>query len=190
MVEMRDDGPEAYSINEQADRSLYRSVYLPLLRGVIPRSLEAFDPVTQTLVTGQREATTVATQALFMLNASFVRRQSLALAERLLSDRTESAVSRVRRAYQLTLGRVPNHQEVARAERFLAEYEASYRKLPPAETLPVKPVAAPDLPVDQDDERGSVVVLEETVQPQNSKAAAWMGFVQALYASADFRFVF
>src|SRR5208283_6035931 len=30
MIEMVDNGPEARRINEQADRSVYRSVYLPL----------------------------------------------------------------------------------------------------------------------------------------------------------------
>ena len=35
-------------------RARSRSVYLPLLRGITPRPLEAFDPVDQTLVTGQR----------------------------------------------------------------------------------------------------------------------------------------
>ena len=83
MVEMRDNGPEAKAIHERADASTSRSVYLPLLRGVIPHTLEAFDPVEQTLVTGRRETTTVPGQALYLLNASSVRRQSLALAERL-----------------------------------------------------------------------------------------------------------
>lgn len=63
MVEMRDNGPEARTINEEADKSMHRSVYLPLLRTVIPRSLEAFDPVDQSLVTGSRDATTVPGQA-------------------------------------------------------------------------------------------------------------------------------
>ena len=86
MIEIRDDGPVVRSILEAADRSRYRSVYLPLLRGETPRPLAAFDPVAQTLVTGQREATTVPPQALFMLNSPFVRRQSLVLAESLLTN--------------------------------------------------------------------------------------------------------
>src|SRR5262249_30747557 len=44
MVEMRDNGPEAKTINDRADAVTYRSVYLPLLRGVTPHALEAFDP--------------------------------------------------------------------------------------------------------------------------------------------------
>lgn len=197
MIEMRDDGPEAYSVREQADRALYRSVYLPLLRGLTPGSLEAFDPVTQTLVTGQRDATTVPTQALYLLNAAFVRQQSLALAERLLSENHRNAANRIRVAYQLTLNRAPNKLEVARAKKFLVEYEASYRSLPQAEPSATgEPALAksskallPDLPVDQNDERSSAVVSEENVQPNSSKTAAWMSFVQALYASVEFRFV-
>src|SRR5207244_9583393 len=114
MIEMRDNGPESRNINEAADRSVSRSVYLPLLRGVTPKSLEAFDPVTQTLVTGQRDATTVPTQALFLLNSAFVRRQSLSLAERLLSERQKSAARQIRQAYPLTLGRLQNEQERGR----------------------------------------------------------------------------
>ena len=69
MVEIRDNGPEARAILEKADASTERSVYLPLLRGITPRPLEAFDPVDQTLVTGQRQVTTVPGQALYLLNS-------------------------------------------------------------------------------------------------------------------------
>ena len=48
---------------------------------------------------------------------------------------------------------------------------------------------AADVLLDQEDERAPEVVVEETVQPGNPKEAAWMGLVQALYASAEFRFV-
>ena len=75
MIEVRDNGPEARAIHERADSSHYRSVYLPLLRGITPHTLEAFDPVEQTLVTGERETTTVSTQALYLLNSPFVRRR-------------------------------------------------------------------------------------------------------------------
>src|SRR5207244_2723687 len=44
MIEMRDNGPEARALREQADRGRHRSVYLPLLRGVTPHALEAVDP--------------------------------------------------------------------------------------------------------------------------------------------------
>ncbi len=113
--EIRDNGPEARSLRERADASTSRSIYLPLLRGVTPQSLEAFDPVEQTLVTGSRDTTTGPGQALFLLNSSFVRRQSLALAERLLAEKDSNDADRIRKAYRLCVGRSPGDKEVERA---------------------------------------------------------------------------
>jgi len=202
MKEMRDNGPEARAIHESADRSPFRSVYLPLLRGVIPKSLEAFDPVTQSLVTGQREVTTVPTQALYLLNSTFVRQQSLALAERALSESDRFDLERIREIYLRTLGRLPNEVEIVRAENFLADYASSYAKsLPPQTSEPVDRNAQPSsetteskaataVPVNPDDvDRTPETAKEEAVQAKTPKAAAWMSFIQAIYASAEFRFV-
>jgi hypothetical protein len=195
MIEMADNGPEARKIIEQADGSVYRSVYLPLLRGITPKSLEAFDPVSQTLVTGQRDSTTVPTQALYLLNSAFVRRQSLALADRLLAEPDSRPASHIRQAYLLILGRTPTKKEVARADKFLAEYAAAFSNLPPAQLPdPVKPKADaaknPAEPVDQNDlDHAIQAVVDDTAQPKSPNAAGWMSFVQALYASAEFRFV-
>jgi len=210
MIEIQDNGPEARKITEEADVSVYRSVYLPLLRGVTPRSLEAFDPVTQTLVTGQRDATTVPTQALFLLNSTFVRRQSLALADSLLDDSHRSAKGasdtapllheslktskeRIRQAYRLTLGRVPSEQELARADTFLSRYEKAYRALPPP-AVPAKSVDAKGKATtpsaDTDDvQHAGLAASEEIVQAKSPAEAALMSFTQSLYASAEFRFV-
>lgn len=199
MVEMRDNGPEAAGIHTAADQGLQRSVYLPLLRGVTPKSLEAFDPVEQTLVSGQRDHTTVPTQALYLMNSSFVRQQSLALAERLLSEIQSSNSERVRQAYLLTIGREPTAAEITRAEGFIADYANSYTA--PSEPLsPPTVEAQPQLaavepgavitPINSDDvDRTEAKVAETVVQPKSAHSAAWMSFSQALYASAEFRFV-
>lgn len=196
MVEMRDNGREARTIQEESDRALYRSIYLPLLRGVIPKSLEAFDPVEQGLVTGRRESTTVPTQALFLLNSAFVREQSLALAKR-LEKREGSTKKRVDEAYLLTLGRSPTKAERTRAQTFLAQFEAAYTATPqPAQVAMVslkkeikdaKPATAADNPddIDRSDDRPE----EKSVSTNSPSAAAWLSFAQALYASAEFRFV-
>jgi len=205
MIEMRDNGVEAKNIHEAADGGLVRSVYLPLLRGVTPKSLEAFDPVDQTLVSGHRDATTVPTQALYLLNSTFVRRQSLALAEKLQSEKGAGDSKRINEAYLLTLGREPTKQEVTRALQFLGEYETAYQEATPVEAIQVAvatPVAeaaqesnsdtkpAPAVPANPDDiDRTEAVIKEDSVEPKTPKAAAWMTFVQALYASAEFRFV-
>ncbi len=196
MIEMPDNGPESRTIHQKANENQHRSIYLPLLRGVIPQSLEAFDPVTQTLVTGQRETTTVPTQALYLLNSTFVRNQSLEFAGKLLSaSATEKNAERIQRAYELTLGRKPTPLETDRAQTFLADFEKLYPALAAAQQAGEKSVKGQTLKdrVDQADqtdaERNAQVVLDEQIHPQDAQHAAWMNFVQALYASAEFRFV-
>jgi hypothetical protein len=203
MVEMRDNGAEARKINEAADGSRNRSVYLPLLRGVTPRSLEAFDPVSQSLVSGARESTTVPTQALYLLNSSFVRQQALASADHVLADSQRFDAEWVSEVYLRTLGRTPTDSELARAGQFLAAYASSYRGEAPvqqiasvaaepahqegetgATTAVAGQVANPD-----DVDRSPEMAKEIVVQPTSAKAAAWMALIQAIYASAEFRFV-
>ncbi len=198
MVEMRDNGPEASGINQKADSSRYRSVYLPLLRGVTPHNLEAFDPVEQTLVTGSRDETTVPAQALFLLNSSFVRRHSLALAEQLLKDREAGDADRIHTAYERVLGRAPTKLELARARAFIGEYESAARELyagnPAPAPRPMKKTPAPkkdkEPPFDPDqaDQTGEPVTAE-SVRPTDARTAAWMAFTQALFGSAEFRYV-
>jgi hypothetical protein len=196
MVEMRDNGPEARLIREEADRSVRRSVYLPLLRGVTPAALEAFDPVEQTLVTGQRDSTTVPGQALYLLNSPFVRRQSLVLAERLLGRSETTDTERIRDAYRRTLGRIPSEREVTRALAFLGGYESDYvremaaapreRPAPPKPAGAAAPRPQPANP-DEVDQTGEAIV-EDIVHPKDARTAAWLALLQAIVGSAEFRF--
>ncbi len=131
VVELRNDGAEAKRLEAHALSSPHRSIYLPLLRGLTPRSLEVFDFAEQGMVTGSRETTTVATQALYLLNDSFVRQQARALTDRLLELSVESEGDRVSEAYRLTLGRTPTAREISHSTRYLAEYEAAVRNEKP-----------------------------------------------------------
>jgi cytochrome c553 len=207
MIEIRDDGPAVASILNSADRSRYRSVYLPLLRGETPRAIAAFDPVVQTLVTGQREATTVPTQSLFMLNSSFARRESLILAENLFTPEYANDAARIREAYELVLGRDPNVKETAKVRTFLEQYSATWLKAHPGSGMssPARPARTEWAPGDvtagversdgltQDQEIFEVKAPTEdpslTIIPGSAVEAAWGAFVQALYGSAEFQFV-
>lgn len=198
MVEMRDNGPEAKGIHDAAEKSHSRSIYLPLLRGVTPRSLEAFDPVEQTLVTGKRENTTVPSQALFVLNSGFIRTQALALAETLLKNVNMPENERVAKVYQIALGRSPSEQELARALNFLASYESDSREelLALAREPKTKKVAAnqakkpEETPADPDqiDQTGEALI-EERIHAKDAKSEAWLALSQALFGSAEFRFL-
>lgn len=125
VIEMRNNGPEARNLSEQSLASVSRSIYLPLVRGVTPRSLEVFDFAEQGMVTGSRDTTTVPTQALYLLNDPFVRKQALALAERVVQQPNLSDVERVNLVYRLALGRQANPTEIERATGFVAEIESA-----------------------------------------------------------------
>jgi len=212
MIEIRDDGPVVHSILKAADRSPYRSIYLPQLRGEVPRPLAAFDPVSQTLVTGQREETTVPTQALFLLNSPFVREQSLILANSLLTDGRTDDAKRIREAFERVLGRDPSKAEVERVKAFLARYSATWTKahsessaqarvakvgLNSSKTASPSPndvtagiIRSDSLGQDDPDDT-SKQFADETpplVVPDSAQKAAWGAFVQSLYGSAEFQF--
>ncbi len=76
------------------------------------------------MVTGSRDSTTVAPQALYLLNDPFVRQQAAALSDHLLRDQRDDA-GRIRAAYRLTLGRAATAAETERAVRYLVDYAAN-----------------------------------------------------------------
>jgi hypothetical protein len=96
-----------------------RSVYLPVFRNALPEALEVFDFADSSMVTGRRNTSTVAPQALFLMNHPFVLEQSRHAAARLLGEKLGDDDARIVRAYRLALGRGPTDGEKAVARRFL-----------------------------------------------------------------------
>ena len=82
-----------------------RSVYLQIVRNMLPDVLALFDAADPNGVTAVRNETTVASQGLFLLNHPFVRQQSQAFAARLLSDGQQSDEQRIELAHRLAYGR-------------------------------------------------------------------------------------
>ena len=129
VIEIRNNGAEARNLLTFAAESKYRSVYLPLVRGIVPGALEVFDFAEQGMVTGKRTNTTVAPQALFMLNDAFVRTYALQLATKLRGDQTAAGAETIAKAYRLILNRQPSSEEQKQALTFLADYRAQYVQL-------------------------------------------------------------
>jgi len=112
----------------QADHPVYttstrRSLYLPVVRNAVPDVLALFDGADPNGVTAVRNDTTVASQALFLLNHPFVREQSLHFARLLLADQQATDADRIARAHHLALGREPLASEAAEVAHFLAAYQ-------------------------------------------------------------------
>jgi cytochrome c553 len=104
----------------------FRSAYLPIVRGAVPEFLSLFDVADSELVVGQRDVTTVAPQALYLMNNPFVQEQASATAQRLLakSDLADDAI-RVDYAFRLLLGRPATADEQAASLGYLNDYAAS-----------------------------------------------------------------
>jgi hypothetical protein len=96
-----------------------RSVYLPIVRDSIHAMLELFDFGDPNSITPARTNTTVAPQALFMMNAEFVVEQARRFAERLLAEDAPDDTGRIRKAYQRCFSREPSSSELERSLRFL-----------------------------------------------------------------------
>ena len=93
---------------EQRNR---RTLYAEKLRGLRDPFLEAFNQPGSDASCELRESSTVAPQALTLLNAEEVHDRALAFASRLVKERkSESAV--IQRAFELSLGRSPSREEV------------------------------------------------------------------------------
>lgn len=98
---------KASSPEEQNRRSIYifsqRSLLVPLMT--------AFDFPDTTLPCGKRDITTVAPQALALLNNDFVHQQSKELAKRVLKQSSDSIENYIQTAWQLSFGRQPTKSE-------------------------------------------------------------------------------
>jgi hypothetical protein len=102
-----------------------RSVYLPIVRDRVPESLEVFDFAEPTFVTGQRDATNVPTQALYLLNSAEVARMADAFARRVVEGASDEA-ARITLAFELAFGRKPTSTETRVCRAFLSEFRTAY----------------------------------------------------------------
>ncbi len=104
----------------------HRSVYLPIIRGIIPEQLRIFDFPEPSNVQGTRDSNTTPTQSLFLMNSDFAIRVAHSFASQLLLDSSlASDRERVRAAHLRCFGVPPSEQETNRAVEFVSQMQAS-----------------------------------------------------------------
>ncbi len=103
------------------DDAKFRSVYLPIVRDEVPRSLEVFDFPDASMVTGSRESSNTANQALYLMNNPFVIQQSEAFAKRLRKAESQMA-DQLAAAFVIAYGRQPTAGERAATARFIRNF--------------------------------------------------------------------
>jgi cytochrome c553 len=101
-----------------------RSIYLPVIRSAVYDVFQAFDFADPSTMNGKRPSTTVAPQALFMMNSALVLAQTRAMAQRLLSDAQIDDAGRVTQAYVRAYGRPPDGMEISKALEFVSRYQS------------------------------------------------------------------
>jgi hypothetical protein len=97
-----------------------RSVYTPAFRNQRLELFEVFDFADINAPIGQRNVSTVAPQALYLMNHPFVIEQAKHAATRALASADGSDDARVTAAYRMTLGRPPSARERELALQFFA----------------------------------------------------------------------
>jgi hypothetical protein len=104
-------------------KSTRRTVYLPVLRSSGYDGQNAFDFPDPAVIAGDRRSSTVAPQALYLMNSPLVHESSASLAQMLL-EATPGTSARDRASWlvQHVLGRDATEIERARGEAFLADY--------------------------------------------------------------------
>jgi len=164
--------PRGRGINESAINveTKARSVYLPIVRDLLPEALALFDFAEPSLVTGDRETTNVPSQALFLLNSSFSASRAERLGERVVAGYPSgpnagvgaNLQERIAYAYWLVFSRPPDSAERTAATNFFTRFPSAWGK-------------------------GETGVAG--VRDAEAAKAAWTSFCRALFASAEFRYL-
>ncbi len=93
--------------------STRRSVYVPVFRNRLPEIFEVFDFADPNIQRGRRNSSTVASQALLMMNHPLVIQQARLASKTLLENSAPDTDARIRHAYLQVLGRPASEQEQA-----------------------------------------------------------------------------
>jgi hypothetical protein len=98
-----------------------RTLYLMTVRSDRSSFRELFDAADPTAITDKRIVSTVAPQALFLLNNPFTLEKTQELARRILADGSSDDARRIGHAYELLFGRPPSEAEINIGQRLLGQ---------------------------------------------------------------------
>ncbi|MFN0126583.1 MAG: DUF1549 and DUF1553 domain-containing protein [Verrucomicrobiales bacterium] len=106
-----------------------RSVYAVVRRSMAVPLLQSLDYSNTTSPLTERATTTVAPQALILLNNAFMHKKAAALADRLVREAGDKPEAQIKRAWQLALNRDPSPQELKTGEQLLDRQTKAFTAL-------------------------------------------------------------
>ncbi|MDB5384668.1 MAG: hypothetical protein JWM11_314, partial [Planctomycetaceae bacterium] len=110
------------NVNPVVYQTNRRSIYLPVIRSALFELFQAFDFADPSVLNGRRDQTTVAPQALFMMNSAFVRDQSRRLAQSMISRSDLDLPARIRWLYESAYGRPATEVEIQRGIAYVSTF--------------------------------------------------------------------
>ena len=120
--------------DSSTDERSRRSIYMMTKRSRLLPLMTAFDFSDTTASCGQRDVTTVAPQALALLNNHFIHSQSEALVNRLVKQ-TSRTDEQIKLAWRLALGREPADAEFVQATAHLSAQQTHFKNEKKADHL-------------------------------------------------------
>ena len=113
------DAPNPTIDPPPASEAYRRSIYIQVRRTQPLAFLQSFDAPIMETNCDKRQASTVPTQALMLMNSDFVLKQSLNFAYRLRRERGNDVTAQIQRAWQLAFLRDPTAAELQQATTFI-----------------------------------------------------------------------
>ncbi len=98
-----------------------RSVYVPVFRNSLPEIFELFDFANVSMVTGRRDISTVAPQALYFMNHPFPQGRAEVTSKRFLEEDFVDDKARLKKVFLSVLGRNPGEDELQMCLSFVRE---------------------------------------------------------------------
>lgn len=111
--------PELWPVHPDPAEHNRRSVYLQMKRSLTLPMLQIFDAPDSASSCARRERSTVAPQALAMMNSEFMVQQAMRFAERVKREAGESAEAAVETAWRMAFSRAPSAAERSTAAAYL-----------------------------------------------------------------------
>jgi hypothetical protein len=119
--------PTMYGPGTLSEDSRRRSIYFTVKRSKLVPMMQVFDAPEALGSVGERPTTTIAPQALLLMNNPNVRNYAKAFARRVAPKASVSLEGVVKSAYLTAFARLPDAHEFANSVTFLAQQAESYR---------------------------------------------------------------
>lgn len=176
------------------DRTSYdstrRSVYLPVIRNNLYDPFALFDYTAADVPNGDRETSTVAPQALYLMNSDLVLQAAQTLAQRLAVEVPDDPAQRLQRLYRTVLGRPAQLAEQQRTLAFIERFSALAAS---DDATASDDSAASDGSVSDaaagEDEVGEVQLTSHRSAADQTADPGWVAACQSLLACSEFLYI-